>query len=301
MNDHWSLYVQTSEELYRSRALRFHDGNKDLWLKAIGAKDNMDILEIGCGGGVFCHRLKQYLPNARVTGLDFDTGHIAWARQKSAELGIGCAFVNGDALDLPFADESFDLCFSHTVMEHIPTEPFLAEQRRVLRKGTDGALGGRIAVLSVRMKYSMPDFSQAGAGGEERALSKKLWDAAEGKCPRENIGAYELSESDYPRKLEEAGFHNVHADFFAVTYYAPDCAGTPREMALEQIGGERLDCTTGVEKAARMAPDALTPGEQRRLLQLMGERFDLRVAQYERGEKQWDMCARMVLCASGAK
>ena len=58
MNDHWSQYVQTSEELYRSRALRFHDGNKELWLSALGAKDHTDILEVGCGGGIFCHRLK---------------------------------------------------------------------------------------------------------------------------------------------------------------------------------------------------------------------------------------------------
>ena len=100
MNSDWSRYVQTSEELYRSRALRFHDGNRDLWLQALGVKDGMKVLELGCGGGIFCHRIKTYLPNTRVTGLDFDTGHIKYAKAKSVEFGLDCAFINGDATAL---------------------------------------------------------------------------------------------------------------------------------------------------------------------------------------------------------
>ena len=61
MRDFWSQYVQTTGELYRSRSLRFHDGNKELWLRAIGAKCGDHVLEVGCAGGAFCHRLLQYL------------------------------------------------------------------------------------------------------------------------------------------------------------------------------------------------------------------------------------------------
>jgi len=295
MNTYWSDYVQTSEELYRSRALRFHDGNKELWLNALGARDGMDILEIGCGGGIFCHRLKQYLPNARVTGLDFDTGHIAYAKQKSADLGLDCAFVNGDALALPFADNAFDLCYSHTVLEHIPTEPFLAEQKRVLRPG------GRIAVLSVRTKYSMPELIIGEESEEEQVLWKKMHAAAEGRCPRPNVGGYELSESDYPKALEAAGFRDVNVGFFNVIYYAPDNHSTSREMAIEQIECERLGARLCIEKSLRLNPKALTSKEQHQLLAMIDARHDKRIAQYERGEKQWDLTARMVLCATGVK
>jgi len=295
MNTYWSDYVQTSEELYRSRALRFHGGNKELWLNALGAQGSTDILEVGCGGGIFCHRIKQYLPDARVTGLDFDTGHIEYAKQKSAELGLDCSFVNGDALDLPFPDNSFDLCFSHTVLEHIPTAPFLSEQKRVLRPG------GRIAVLSVRMKYSMPELIIGGESKEEQSLWKKMHAAAEGKCPRDNVGGFELSESDYPRVLETAGFKDVSVDFFNVIYYAPDNPSVPRDMALEQIECERLGARLCVEKSLRLDPKALTPGEHQRLLAMIDARHDNRIAQYLRGEKQWDMTARMVLCATGVK
>ena len=115
------------------------------------------------------------------------------------------------------------------------------------------------------------------------------------------MGGFELSESDYPKALEAAGFRDVNVEFFNVTYYAPDNPTTPREMALEQINIGRLHSMAEIEKSLRMAPDALTPNELSRLLALMNERFDTRVAQYQRGEKQWDMTARMVLCATGIK
>ena len=88
MSNNWSQYVQTTQELYKSRSLRFHDGNKDLWLSAIGAKDGMNILEVGCAGGLFCHRITTYLPDVKITGLDFDSGHIAWARKKPQKQGL---------------------------------------------------------------------------------------------------------------------------------------------------------------------------------------------------------------------
>ena len=55
----WSQFVQSSEELYASRAIRFRNDNKDLWLNAMKIKDGMNVLEIGCGGGIFCHRIKK--------------------------------------------------------------------------------------------------------------------------------------------------------------------------------------------------------------------------------------------------
>lgn len=68
MDTTWSKYVQTTEELYYSRDLRFNDSNKDLWLKAIGAQKGDKILEVGCAGGTFCHKLKKYVPDISITG-----------------------------------------------------------------------------------------------------------------------------------------------------------------------------------------------------------------------------------------
>lgn len=82
MNTYWSQYVQKTEELYLSRALRFHSGNIDKWIDIMQLHDGMRILEVGCAGGLLCHRLKEQLPNVEITGLDFDTGHIDFAKKR---------------------------------------------------------------------------------------------------------------------------------------------------------------------------------------------------------------------------
>ncbi|MGI5899797.1 MAG: class I SAM-dependent methyltransferase [Christensenellales bacterium] len=295
MNNNWSQFVQTSEELYRSRALRFTDENKDLWLNAIGVTDGIDVLELGCAGGLFCHRIKKHLPKTKVTGLDFDSGHIEYAKQKSAELGLDCEFVNGDATKLPFGDNTFDLCYSHTVVEHVPTTPFLFEQLRVLKPD------GRIAVLSVRTRLSVRNNNWYIVGEGEEVLSGKLWAKANKNQPVKDIGSYEMDEKEYPVVLERAGFRDVNVDFITVTEYAPDNASVTREAALEQINCNRLSSLASMEKALRLDPDALPVSEQTKLRTMINKRYDKRVELYLSGEKQWDFSTVTVLIASGRK
>ncbi len=295
MNTIWSQYVQTSEELYQSRDLRFNDSNKDLWLNAIGVKSGQNILEVGCGGGVFCHKIKKYVPDVKITGLDLDTAHIEYARAKALELGLDCTFVNADATAMPFGDNSFDLCFSHTVAEHIPHEPFFGEQYRVLKPG------GRITVLSVRTRLGVKNNDWDNIGDEVKALLEKAWSKAGDFDKEHNIGAFEMDEHEYPRELEKAGFHHVNVDFFTVVDYAPDNASVPDEIAIKQINSQRIGWLASVQKALNRCPDALTEHEKSALINLINERFDKRIKQYYNGEKLWDFTTVAVLAVSGRK
>lgn len=295
MDSKWSQFVQTSEELYRSRAVRFNERNKSLWLNALQVEDGMNILEIGCGGGVFCNRIKTFLPNTTMTGLDFDTGHIEYAKVKTAELGLDCKFINGDAMNLPFDNNTFDLCFSYTVIEHIPTEKFLNEQFRVLKPN------GRIVVLSVRSRMGLSDNNSFLTSEEEKNLFEKAWSKA-GNYDKENgIGAYELDEHEFPKVLERAGFKNINVDFFSISGYCPDNASTPYEVAIEQIEINRLLTLTCLEKALRITPDGLTDNERSTLIEIINKRYDTRIRQYKNGEKLWDFSVSSTLVASGTK
>jgi demethylmenaquinone methyltransferase/2-methoxy-6-polyprenyl-1,4-benzoquinol methylase len=77
---------------------------------------------------------------AEVIGLDFSEEMLERARQKAPEL----EWVRGDALALPFADESFDAATVGFGIRNVDDlEAGLRELRRVLRPG------GRVAILEI--------------------------------------------------------------------------------------------------------------------------------------------------------
>ena len=286
----WSSYIQTTDELNESRGLRFTDKNKELWLDALGAVPGMRVLEVGCGGGMLCHRVKEFVKDVDVTGIDLDEGHISRAKELFPE----CGFIVGNAAELPFPDGTFDLCFSHTVAEHIPHDAFFGEQLRVLKPG------GRISVLSVRSRLNVkPPVIRS---EEEDELLGKAWEKASGfDAGDSEVGKYELDEHEYPRELEKYGFRDVTVKVFTVVDYCPDSAEVDRCTALKQINCRRNGDLAPVRKLLNRAPDALSPDELARLTSLINSRWDERIAKYERGEKVWDFSTSTVLAVSGVK
>ena len=294
MNTYWSTYVQETQELYNSRALRFHDSNKDLWLKALQVQNGMNVLEVGCGGGIFCHRIKTYLPDVTITGLDRDAGHIEFAQAKTKELGLDCNFVCGDATALPFDDKTFDLCYSHTVMSFCEPDLFTAEQYRVLKPG------GKMVVMCVIGGAERPEQWKPDDKCEEKELFDRLWNEAD-KNELSNIKRFDDDETHAFIYLERHGFKNISADVLAALTYAPDCANVSDEMALAQINENRLLELCSAHKANRIAPNALSPGEFEELLAIINRRWDYRIEKYRRSEKTWGYNVSTVLAISGTK
>jgi len=292
MSTYWSTYVQTSEELYASRALRFRQDNAPAWLEAIGAKDGMKVLEAGCGGGIFCHRIKEALPGCHVTGIDLDAGHIDYARAKTAELGLACEFLRCDACDMPFTDESFDLAFSHTVMCFCDPDKFTAEQYRVLKRG------GRMTAMDVINRASAERWLPENP--RESELFGRLWEAAS-QNEHSVIPRFSDSKRVWAASMEKAGFTQMAFRVLAVVSYCPDSADVSREMALAMINEERLSALSSVRKAHVMAPTALTEAEYAELEALIHGRYDERIAIYDRGEKLWDYGTSTVLAITGVK
>jgi SAM-dependent methyltransferase len=107
-------------------------------------RDGLDILDCGCGPGSITCSVAQRFPTARVTGVDLGESQIARAEVLAEGQGLrNVTFRAASAYALPFADASFDVVFSHALLEHLrEPEKAIAEFRRVLRPG------GKVAVCS---------------------------------------------------------------------------------------------------------------------------------------------------------
>lgn len=104
-------------------------------LDRAGVKVAGRVLDAGCGGGGTALSLAE--ESSFAVGLDLDARFAGSGTRLAVEKGIAnAAFVQGDGERLPFRDSTFDLVFSHSVIEHVAAaEGYLRECHRVLRAG----------------------------------------------------------------------------------------------------------------------------------------------------------------------
>lgn len=93
-----------------------------------------DVLDVGCGRGGTVQTLLDYFNPRQVTGLDLTPENIAFCRK--AVDAPRSRFMEGDAEQLPFADESFDIVTNVESSHCYPNVArFYREVARVLRPG----------------------------------------------------------------------------------------------------------------------------------------------------------------------
>jgi len=107
-----------------------------------------DVIEVGCGLGTDAINFARH--GARYTGVDLTEASIALVEKRFALEGLPAGLRVADAEALPFADESFDLFYSHGVLHHTPdTQRAIDEAHRVLRPG-----GTAMVMLYHRSSYN---------------------------------------------------------------------------------------------------------------------------------------------------
>jgi len=97
-----------------------------------------NVLDIGCGPGLFLREIAERRPDLRLTGIDLSPSMIEVARRVLAEsvAKTSVRLDNGDAGAMPYADASFDLIVSTISMHHWQEpERVVAEAFRVLGPG----------------------------------------------------------------------------------------------------------------------------------------------------------------------
>ncbi|MGD1871889.1 MAG: methyltransferase domain-containing protein [Mastigocoleus sp.] len=96
-----------------------------------------NILDVGCGiGGSSLYLAEKF--QARATGITLSPVQAKRAEQRAAVANLSnqTNFQVADALEMPFADNSYDLIWSLESGEHMPDKTkFMQECQRVLRPG----------------------------------------------------------------------------------------------------------------------------------------------------------------------
>ncbi len=125
-----------------------------------------DVLEVSCGAGGGASYIVRTLRPASYTGLDLNLASIDVCRKRHILPGLD--FVQGDAENLPFPDQSFDAVINVEASHQYPHfRRFLAEVVRVLRPG------GHFLYTDSRRRPAIAEWEAALADAPMRQISRR--------------------------------------------------------------------------------------------------------------------------------
>lgn len=158
MGNYWQRYNnEMSDRDFEKAALRgepsyvWRAGQQrrlEMIVKAGGERLRGNILENGCGVGMYVEHLAPF--GGKVFGLEYDFERAAEAGARSP--GI----INAAGEHLPYPSSSFDLILSHEVLEHVADDALaVREMVRVLRSPdpASGRAGGRAMIFVPNIGY----------------------------------------------------------------------------------------------------------------------------------------------------
>ncbi len=108
-----------------------------------------NVLELGCGCGQTTAMLADIRPDLKIVGTDIEK-----ARTWDYFREYGCEFLECDARNIPFPDNTFDVIVSFGVIEHVGRyDGFLKENHRCLKSNSYNI------IFNLPNRYSFPEFA----------------------------------------------------------------------------------------------------------------------------------------------
>lgn len=110
-------------------------------------RDGESILEVAVGTGLTFYEILKANPHGQTTGIDLTPAILEKARQRATKSGLNNYSLSlGDAYDLQYPDQQFDLLVNNYMFDLLPEEDFftvLTEFKRVLKPG------GRLILINM--------------------------------------------------------------------------------------------------------------------------------------------------------
>jgi 2-polyprenyl-3-methyl-5-hydroxy-6-metoxy-1,4-benzoquinol methylase len=193
-------------ELYANSILtRTYWDFKDRVIAGLIPDTAIDILDLGCGEGISLENIKNALPSAEVSGIDYLNENISICRNQNLNV------KQGNVYDLDIQDNSFDAVIFMEVIEHLEDpQKAIAEIHRILKPNGSLIIGfpndhvfliARLLLLKWKeAKYDPGHVNRWNPREMSTFLSKNGFNSIHTKCTPTGIWHLSLHGISYARK-----------------------------------------------------------------------------------------------------
>jgi len=191
--------IARDSHYYASRLLTFLPELHTSW--------NGTILEGGCGFGKLVLGIKSILPQATITGIEINRSQVEQLQEYIEKTSTdGLTIVQGDVLDLPFADSSFDIVISEQIIEHVAEQDLLIRQaHRVLKPGGIFVLTTATRLFPWEFHINLPFIPWL----SKRMARRILRLAGKHRLAKYYEHVFPISSATLERLLRQTGFEKV--------------------------------------------------------------------------------------------
>jgi ubiquinone/menaquinone biosynthesis C-methylase UbiE len=148
----------------------------------VDIEPGQEVLDVACGTGNAA--LRAAAAGGRVTGVDITPELFVRGRERAAAAGVEVEWIEGDAEELPFEDESFDVVLSVFGCMFAPRQEVAARELvRVLRPGgsiglcnwrPDGGAGAFFRTIGAHLPPPPEPFAPPALWGDETHVRRLL-------------------------------------------------------------------------------------------------------------------------------
>ena len=192
--------IGPAEEYERVKVPKMFEPAARVFVRHISLQPLDRVLDVACGTGIVARIVAEQDGFAgQITGIDLDPNMLAVARTKMPASGIVIDWHEGDAQNLPFDSDSFDLVLCQQGLQYFPDKvAALKSMHRVL------ALQGRVAIF---VAASINVQEQPRKWAEIEALRKHIGDEVAEK--KHHPGYFRGGADQLKEMVIAAGFQNV--------------------------------------------------------------------------------------------
>ena len=156
---HRAFYEYYESESQRDETVERFVTVRDLVLRALGDGGRvLDVADLGCGAGT--QSMVWSRLGHRVHGVDISEELVTLGQARADRAQLKIDFRVGTVTELPWEDETMDVCLSIQLLEHVPDwSRCLDESTRVLRRGGALFLTTTNCLCPTQEEFDLPLYS----------------------------------------------------------------------------------------------------------------------------------------------